>query len=253
MAAGVAPQSSWILNPSAPPRSWEYMASCDIVLPLPSSPMLTGKVSSASNIRARCQGPGVMVVALVPSAGPVPPPTRVVMPLESAWSTRVGEMKWTWASTAPAVSSFPLPAMISVSGPITRSGWTPSMVSGFPALPMPVIRPSRMPMSALTMPQWSMTTAPVMTVSGAPSARVVRAWPIDSRITLPPPNTASSPAFPGPPERSSSISTSRSVSASRMRSPVVGPNRSAYTARSRSGIEGTSGFAAQAGDDAAAA
>ena len=43
------------------------------------------------------------------------------------------------------------------------------------------------------MPQWSRMTAPVMTRSGAPSARVVRAWPIDSRITFPPPKTASSP------------------------------------------------------------
>ena len=35
--------------------------------------------------------------------------------------------------------------------------------------------------------------APVMTRSGVPSARVAPDWPIDSRITLPPPNTASSP------------------------------------------------------------
>ena len=32
-------------------------------------------------------GPGVAVVALVPSAGPVPPPISVVMPLERAWGT----------------------------------------------------------------------------------------------------------------------------------------------------------------------
>ena len=38
-----------------------------------------------------------------------------------------------------------------------------------------------------------------MTRSGAPSARVAVDWPIDSRITLPPPNTASSP----PTQRSS--------------------------------------------------
>ena len=80
MAAGVAPQSSWILNPTAPPRSWACMASRETVLPLPSRPMLTGSASRPSNIRARCQAPGVTVVALVPSAGPVPPPTRVVMP-----------------------------------------------------------------------------------------------------------------------------------------------------------------------------
>ena len=34
------------------------------------------------------------------------------------------------------------------------------------------MRPSRMPTSALMIPQWSRMTAPVMTVSGAPSARV---------------------------------------------------------------------------------
>ena len=32
-----------------------------------------------------------------------------------------------------------------------------------------------------------------MTRSGVPSARVAVDWPIDSRMTLPPPNTASSP------------------------------------------------------------
>ncbi len=106
--------------------------------------MLTGLCSIASNIRARCQAPGVMVVALVPSAGPVPPPTSVVMPEESASSVMPGLMKWMWVSMPPAVRILPLPAMISVSGPMTSSGWTPSMVSGFPALPSAVIRPSRM-------------------------------------------------------------------------------------------------------------
>src|SRR6195952_760116 len=75
-----------------------------------------------------------------------------------------------------------------------------------------------------------MMTTPVITVSGAPSARVARDWPIDSRSTLPPPKTASSPARPGPPLRSSVISMSRSVWASRIRSPVVGPNSAAYLA-----------------------
>ena len=51
-----------------------------MVLPLPSSSTLIGQVSSASSIRARCQAFGVTVVALVPSAGPVPPPMIVVMP-----------------------------------------------------------------------------------------------------------------------------------------------------------------------------
>ena len=72
---------------------------------------------------------------------------------------------------------------------------------------------------ALTTPQWSSTTAFVITRSGAPSARVVVPWSIDSRIVLPPPKTASSP----PTQSSRSTSIQRSVSASRTWSPVVGP------------------------------
>lgn len=130
MTAGVAPQSSWILKPRAPPRSWLSSASLETVLPLPSRPTLTGTPSMASSIRRRCHGPGVTVVALLPSAGPVPPPMRVVTPEASASSASWGQMKWTWASTAPAVRILPLPATISVSGPMTSSGCTPSMVSG---------------------------------------------------------------------------------------------------------------------------
>src|SRR5258707_5708828 len=106
------------------------------------------------------------------------------------------------------------------------------MMSGLPALPIAVIRPSRTPTSALTMPQWSRMTAPVMTRSGAPSARVASAWPIDSRITFPPPNTASSP----PAHRSRSTSIVSAVSASLIRSPAVGPYSSAYLDRLRSTI-----------------
>ncbi len=144
------------------------MASRLTVLPLPSSATLTGNPSIASSIRARCHAPGVTVVALVPSAGPVPPPMIVVMPPPSASSTTCGQIRCTWQSMAPAVRMRPLPAMTSVDGPTTRSGCTPSMVSGLPALPRATIRPSRIPISALTTPQWSRTTAPVITVSGAP-------------------------------------------------------------------------------------
>ena len=135
-----------------------------------------------------------------------------------------GQIRCTWQSMPPAVRISPFPAMISVDGPMTRSGCTPSMMSGLPALPSATIRPSLMPTSALMMPQWSSTTAPVMTRSGARSARVARDWPIDSRMTFPPPNTASSP----PAHRSCSTSMNRSVSASRTRSPAVGPYSSAY-------------------------
>ena len=59
----------------------------------------------------------------------------------------------TWLSMPPAVRIMPLPARISVDGPITSAGSTPSIVSGLPALPSATIRPSRMPMSALITPQ----------------------------------------------------------------------------------------------------
>ncbi len=55
-----------------------------LALPLPSRPQLTGSPSAASSMRAIYQGPGVLVVAFVPSAGPVPPPIIVVTPFESA-------------------------------------------------------------------------------------------------------------------------------------------------------------------------
>jgi hypothetical protein len=44
-------------------------------------------------MRAMFQGPGVQVVALVPAAGPVPPPTMVVTPDINASSHCCGQMK----------------------------------------------------------------------------------------------------------------------------------------------------------------
>ena len=112
-----------------------------------------------------CSGPGVQVVAKVPVAGPVPPPSIVVTPEASASSICCGQMKWMWLSMPPAVTIIPSPAMISVPGPITIS--TPFITSGLPALPMPQMRERLMPMSALTMPQWSTISALVITQSAA--------------------------------------------------------------------------------------
>ncbi|COW30459.1 Uncharacterised protein [Mycobacterium tuberculosis] len=53
----------------------------------------------------------------------------------------------------PAVTIRRLPLMISVDGPTTRSRCTPVMMSGLPAFPIPTMRPSRIPMSALMIPQ----------------------------------------------------------------------------------------------------
>jgi len=191
MAAGVVPQSSCSFSPQAPARTISTKASGRLALPLPNRPKFIGRLSSDCSIRPICHAPGVQVVASVPCAGPVPPPSMVVTPENSASSTCCGQMKWIWVSIAPAVRMRPSPAMISVPGPMGME--TPGWVSGLPALPMALIRPSRMAMSALMMPQWSRITALVITVSGAPWARVIWLWPMPSRITLPPPNFTSSP------------------------------------------------------------
>ncbi len=90
MTAGVVPQSSWSLSPQAPARTCSRSASGRLALPLPKTPQLTGSASAAWSIRPMFQGPGVTVVALVPSLGPVPPPRSVVMPLDSAAHTCCG-------------------------------------------------------------------------------------------------------------------------------------------------------------------
>ncbi|CAM5262631.1 hypothetical protein SHIRM173S_04629 [Streptomyces hirsutus] len=178
-----------------------------------------------------CHLPGVTVVAVLPSAGPVPPPIRVVTPEASASWIWLGHRKCTCVSTPPAVRMRPFPEITSVSGPTTKSDARGSslgrgdMVSGLYALPIAWIRPSRSPMSAFTTPQWSRIRAPVITVSTGlrGSSRGMCDWPMDSRITLPPPKSISSPLRPGPPHQSSSILRTRLVSASRTRSPAVGP------------------------------
>ena len=170
MAAGVVPQSSWSLRPQAPASICSCKPPGRVALPLPKKPRFTASPSAAWSIRERCQAPGVQVVALVPSAGPVPPPSMVVMPLIRASSACWGAMKWMWASMPPAVTIRPSPAMASVPGPMMMS--TPGCTSGLPALPSPEMRPSVMPMSALATPQWSRIKALVMTVSTAPSDRL---------------------------------------------------------------------------------
>ena len=70
--------------------------------------------------------PAEQVVALVPVAGPVPPPISVVSPAESASSTSWGQMKWMWLSMPPAVTMRPSPAMTSVEAPTIMPGVTPA-------------------------------------------------------------------------------------------------------------------------------
>ncbi len=69
-----------------------------------------------------------------------------------------------------------------VCGPISSS--IPSLIAGFPARPTPTIRPSLIPMSALTIPiVGSITRAPATTASSSESdARPV--WAIRGRSVL---------------------------------------------------------------------
>ena len=199
MAAGVVPQSSCSFRPMAPALICSCSAAGRAALPLPKKPRFMGKASAACIMRSMLKGPGVQVVANVPVAGPVPPPSMVVTPLARASSICWGAMKWMWLSTPPAVTIRPSQLMISVPGPMTMS--TPGWVSGLPALPMAAMRLPRKPMSALTMPQWSMIKALVNTQSIAPGACGPVPWAafvrcdcdMPSRIVLPPPNFTSSP------------------------------------------------------------
>ena len=79
--------------------------------------------------------------------------------------------------------------MASVAVLVIRSGCTPCMMLGLPALPMPAILPSLMPTSAFTTPSMgSMTVTLVMTRSSDPSCEViVLASPMPSRMVFPPP------------------------------------------------------------------
>lgn len=134
IAAGVLPQSSCSFRPMAPASTCSSSGSGRLALPLPVKPMFIGKASAAWSIRAMCQGPEVQVVALVPAAGPVPPPIMVVTPLISASSICCGQMKWMCVSMPPAVRIMPSPAITSVPAPMAM--FTPGWMSGLPALPM---------------------------------------------------------------------------------------------------------------------
>jgi hypothetical protein len=84
MAAGVEPQSSCSFSPIAPARICSSIPSGIEVLPLPRKPKFMDRLSVACSISSTWRMPGVQVVALVPVAGPVPPPMKVVTPLASA-------------------------------------------------------------------------------------------------------------------------------------------------------------------------
>mmetsp|Transcript_20899 Transcript_20899/g.53914 ORF Transcript_20899/g.53914 Transcript_20899/m.53914 type:complete len:362 (+) Transcript_20899:1173-2258(+) len=239
ITAGVVPQSSCSFSPEAPASITSKRPSGADVLPLPEKPKFIGNTSVACSIICTCDGAGVHVVAVVPEAGPVPPPYMVVRPEASASSISCGQIQCTCASMPPAVMMSFSPAIASVVTPVTIPGVTPAITSGLPAFPMPTMRLPLMPMSALMMPcTASMMSALVITVSSASRAPTPVAWPMPSRSVLPPPNLHSSPYTVA----SFSTRANSSVSPSLTQSPTVGPKMSAYCEWvSLSGLPGTAG------------
>jgi hypothetical protein len=183
----------------APARTCSRSGSGVAQLPLPRKPRFIGNASAASSMRCRFQRPGEQVVALVPVAGPVPPPSIVVTPLASASGICCGQMKWMWVSMPPAVTMQPSAAMTSVAAPMTmglppKAQPMPLWMSGLPAWPMPTMRPPFTPMSALITPSRASRISALVSTRSRQSASQARAdWPMPSRITLPPPNFTSLP------------------------------------------------------------
>jgi hypothetical protein len=189
MAAGVVPQSSCSFSRSRRPRSARSGCGSE-ALPLPRKPRFIGKASAACSMRAMCQGPGVQVVALVPVAGPVPPPSMVVMPDISASSICCGQMKWMCAVDAAggedhAFAGDDLGARPDDDGHAGLDVRVAGLADGRDA--------------AVLDADVGLDDAPVIDDQRVgddgigTSARVRWLWPMPSRITLPPPNFTSSP------------------------------------------------------------
>ena len=103
-------------------------------------------------MRSMFQGPGVQVVALVPAAGPVPPPIMVVRPRHHGVVDllRADEVDVRVDAAGGGDQAF---AGDDFGAGADDDRRRPAARRGLPALPMPTMRPSLMPMSALTMPQ----------------------------------------------------------------------------------------------------
>ena len=155
MSSGYAPLSSWILNPSAPASTSASRCESSAARAPACKPMLTGQPSSPASTRSIAHG-GSSKPAVI----------SVVTPPARAGGSSSGPIVWTWLSTAPGVAISPYAMYDLVWGPMTRS--MPSLISGLPDRPMPAMRPSLMPMSALTTPMTGSTTrAPVSTMSSS--------------------------------------------------------------------------------------
>ena len=101
---------------------------------MPEKPIFIGKASIAWIMRSICQAPGVQVVANVPCAGPVPPPSMVVMPDIKRFLDllRADEMDMRVHAAGGEDAAFAGDNL----GAGTDDDVTPGWVSGLPALPI---------------------------------------------------------------------------------------------------------------------
>ncbi len=211
---GLAPQSSWILNPPHPDSTASSSSCAEVDEPRARNAALTGACAHPA-IRWCRFSRGLAPTSHTP---PMPIPTMVVTPADRAAGATSALDRCTWESTMPGVAISPSPGIIAVCASTTSS--MPCCTSGFPARPTPTTRPSLIPMLVLRTPSTgSISSTPSTTMSRALARSVAPVTSAPRRAVLPQPPSISSPGSVS----SASTCTHRSVSPSRTRSPVVGP------------------------------
>ena len=195
MAAGIAPQSSWIFRPTQPVahlldqrcRLVRIAAAeeAEIDRPVPRPP--------AASCRRSTAPPQSMPTVI----GPSEPPIIVVMPRRDRVLAQPGAVEVHVHVDAARRGDHALAVAHRGRRADTISARIDAVHDrGLPALPMPTMRPSLMPMSPLTMPSTGSITTHV---ADQHVERALRRWstpaasPMPSRSVLPPPCRHSSP------------------------------------------------------------
>ena len=184
----VAPVSSCTFSPQTCAPIASRIASSRDDEPRPSRPTFTGYASMARSPRSRTHADP----RPTPHIGPASCPMIVVTPEEISASNTRGLSVCTCVSMPPAVAMSPSPSMTTVPVPTTMS--MSSEVSGLPALPMPLMRPSRMPMLATRTPSTASSTTTLVISTSHDSRAESALSPIPSRPVLAKPTRISSPS-----------------------------------------------------------
>ena len=159
---------------------------------MPAKPRFIGKASAASIMRAMCQGPGVQVVAKVPVAGPVPPPSIEVTPRHQRLLDLLRADEVDVRVEAAGGEDLALAGDHLGAGPDD---------DGDAGLDVRIAGLADRRDAPVLDADVGLHDAPMVEddgvgddgVDGAASRCVTWLWPMPSRITLPPPNFTSSP------------------------------------------------------------